>query len=159
MRKEDGRPCVPKPGRADHQNEIGFQINGLSHMIRWLTHQYIGEDGGRSGVGVYGWLIGFIYENRDRDIYQRDLQQQFSVRRSTMTGILQAMEKEGMIIRRPVEWDARLKKIELTEKAVECQERFQRNIAEIEARLSSGLTPEEKETFIRLCEKIRESLA
>ena len=64
-----------------------------------------------------------------------------------------------MIIRRPVEWDARLKKIELTEKAVECQERFQRNIAEIEARLSSGLTPEEKETFIRLCEKIRESLA
>lgn len=159
MKKADGRPCIPKLGRADHQNEIGFQINGLSHMIRWLTHQYSGEDGERSGVGVYGWLIGFIYDNRDRDIFQRDLQQQFSVRRSTMTGILQAMEKDGMIVRRPVEWDARLKKIELTEKAVERQEKFQRNIAEIEARLSSGLTQEEKETFIRLCEKIRESLA
>ena len=159
MKKADGRPCIAKLGRADHQNEIGFQINGLSHMIRWLTHQYSGEDGERSGVGVYGWLIGFIYDNRDRDIFQRDLQQQFSVRRSTMTGILQAMEKDGMIVRRPVEWDARLKKIELTEKAVERQEKFQRNIAEIEARLSSGLTQEEKETFIRLCEKIRESLA
>lgn len=118
----------------------------------------MGEDGGHSGAGVYGWLIGFLYDNRDQDIFQRDLQQQFSVRRSTMTGILQAMEKDGMITRSPVPWDARLKKIELTEKAVARQEKFQQTIAAIEAKLSSGLTPQEKETFIGLCEKIRKSL-
>lgn len=152
--------CGPEVGfrRAEHWDEIGFHINGLSHMIRWLTHQYQGEDGARSGAGMYGWLIGFLYDNRDRDIYQRDLQKQFSVRRSTMTGILQVMEREGMITRRPVEWDARLKKIELTEKAVESQERFQQTIEGIEARISSGLSPEEKETFIRLCGKIREAI-
>lgn len=143
---------------TEHRDEVGFQVNGLSHMIRWLTHQYSGEDGERSGAGMYGWLIGFLYENRDQDIFQRDLQQQFSVRRSTMTGILQAMEKDGMITRRPVDWDARLKKIELTEKAVARQKKFQQTIAAIEARLSSGLTPEEKDTFIGLCEKIRRSL-
>lgn len=152
--------CGPEVGfrRAEHWDEIGFHINGLSHMIRWLTHQYQGEDGARSGAGMYGWLIGFLYDNRDRDIYQRDLQKQFSVRRSTMTGILQVMEREGMITRRPVEWDARLKKIELTDKAVESQERFQQTIEGIEARISSGLSPEEKETFIRLCGKIREAI-
>ena len=144
--------------RMEHRDEVGFQINGLSHMIRWLTHQYVGEDGGHSGAGVYGWIIGFLYDNRDQDIFQRDLQQQFSVRRSTMTGILQAMEKDGMITRSPVPWDARLKKIELSEKAVARQEKFQQTIAAIEAKLSSGLTPQEKETFIGLCEKIRKSL-
>lgn len=158
MQKRDTRPCGGKLERVEHRDEIGFQIHGLSHMIHWITRQYEGEDGQRAGVGVYGWLIGFIYDNRDKDIYQRDLQQQFSVRRSTMTGILQTMEKEGMIIRRPVEWDARLKKIELTEKAIQLQEGFQKNIAEIEARLSSGLTPEEKQTFIALCEKIRKAI-
>ncbi len=149
------------PGGPDitgHKDEIGFHINGLSHMIRWMTHQYSGPDGERSGAGMYGWLIGFIYVNRDRDIFQRDLQQQFSVRRSTMTGILQAMEREGMITRSPVEWDARLKKIQLTEKAIARQEQFHRNIKDIEARLSAGLTPEERETFIRLCEKIGDSI-
>lgn len=150
--------CGAKLERHEHRDEVGFQINGLSHMIRWLTHQYVGEDGERSGAGMYGWLIGFLYDNRERDIFQRDLQQQFSVRRSTMTGILQAMEKDGMITRCPVEWDARLKKIELTEKAVERQEKFQRTINAIESRISSGLTAEEKETFIRLCEKIRLSI-
>jgi len=127
-------------------------------MIHWLTHQYAGEDGEHSGAGVYGWLIGFLYDNQDQDVFQRDLQQQFSVRRSTMTGILQTMEKDGMITRKPVAWDARLKKIELTEKAIAHQEKFQQTIAAIEARLSTGLTPEEKDTFILLCEKIRKSL-
>lgn len=162
MKEEAGkaRPAcgVGEPERPDHRDEIAFQINSLSHMIRWMIHQYGPSDGERSGVGMYGWLIGFIYENRGRDIYQRDLQQQFSVRRSTMTGILQVMEREGMITRSPVEWDARLKKIELTNKAIARQEEFQRNINAIEARLSSGLTPEERETFINLCEKIRESI-
>lgn len=158
MKEKDGNACGPPLKFPEHRGDIGFQINGLSHLIRWITHQYAGEDGPRSGSGMYGWLIGFIYENRDKDIFQRDLQQQFSVRRSTMTGILQAMEKDGMIIRRPVERDARLKKIELTEKAVERQEKFQKNIAEIEARLSSGLTSEEKQTFIALCEKIRRAI-
>lgn len=158
MEEKKAPVCNAGLERHEHRDEVGFQINGLSHMIRWLTHQYVGEDGERSGAGMYGWLIGFLYENRGKDIYQRDLQQQFSVRRSTMTGILQAMEKDGMITRRTVEWDARLKKIELTEKAVERQEKFQRTIKAIESRISSGLTPEEKETFIRLCEKIRASI-
>jgi len=144
--------------RVEHRDEIGFQIHSLSHMIHWLTHQYTGGDGEHSGAGVYGWLIGFLYDNRDQDIFQRDLQQQFSVRRSTMTGILQAMEKDGMITRKPVAWDARLKKIELTEKAIERHKKIQQTIAAIEARLSSGLTPEEKADFISLCEKIRKSL-
>ena len=156
--KKAGRPdCGPHPP-PEHRDEVGFQINGLSHMIRWLTHQYEGTDGEHSGVGMYGWLIGFLYENRDKDIFQRDLQQHFSVRRSTMTGILQTMERDGMITRRPVDWDARLKKIELTEKAVARQQKFQANINAIEARLTSGLTAEEKETFIRLCEKIRKAI-
>lgn len=152
-----GNDCG-KLRRVEHRDEVGFQIHGLSHMIHWLVRQYDGEDGEQSGAGIYGWLIGFLYDNRDQDVFQRDLQQQFSVRRSTMTGILQAMEKDGMITRCPVAWDARLKKIELTEKAVARQEKIQQTIAAIEARLSSGLTPEEKDTFISLCEKIRKSL-
>ncbi len=158
MREKDAGRCDGQLKRVEHRDEIGFQIHGLSHMIKWLTHQYGGEDGEHSGAGIYGWLVGFLYDNRDKDIYQRDLQQQFSVRRSTMTGILQAMERDGMITRHPVEWDARLKKIQLTEKAIQRQERFQQTIAGIEARLSAGLTPEEKASFISICEKIRSTL-
>ncbi len=46
-----GKDCG-KLHRMEHRDEVGFQINGLSHMIRWLTHQYVGEDGGHSGAGA-----------------------------------------------------------------------------------------------------------
>lgn len=148
--------CEAPPRRPEPRDEVGFQITGIARMIHWLIHQHGAEDG--EHAGIYGWLIGFMYDNRDRDIFQRDLQQQFSVRRSTMTGILQTMERDGMITRSPVPWDARLKKIALTEKAVAHQEKFQKAVAAVEARVSSGLTAGEKETFLELCGKIRRSL-
>lgn len=152
------KDCGRLHRRPEPKDNIGFQIGSLSRMIGWLIHQYGGEEKGQAGAGMHGWLIGFLYDNRDRDVFQRDLQQQLSVRRSTMTGILQTLERDGMITRSPVPWDARLKKIELTDKAVAHQEKFQKAIEAVEARVSSGLTQEEQATFLRLCEKIRRSL-
>ena len=63
---------------------------------------------------MQGWIIGYLYQNRDKEVFQRDIQEQFSIRRSTVTGILQLMEKNGLITRSSVERDARLKKLELT---------------------------------------------
>ena len=91
-------------------------------------------------------------------MFQRDIQEQFSIRRSTVTGILQLMEKNGLVTRSSVEQDARLKKLELTQKGIELHERVERSIRQVEDRISNCLTPEEKEEFIRLCEKIRENL-
>lgn len=92
-------------------------------------------------------------------MFQRDIQEQFSIRRSTVTGILQLMEKNGLITRSSVEQDARLKKLELTPRAIELHERIERSVRQVEERISHCLTPEEKETFIQLCEKIRADLS
>nr|WP_306286949.1 MarR family transcriptional regulator [Neglectibacter timonensis] len=107
---------------------------------------------------MHGWVIGYLYENRNRDVFQRDLQEQFSIRRSTVTGILQLMEKNGLITRQSVDEDARLKKIVLTPKAIEQHEQIHRSIRKVEEQLSEGLTPEEKQTFLELCDKIRRNI-
>ena len=98
---------------------IGFDIRTLSILIkRYIdgsaTKQYVDNL-----TGTHGWVIGYLYDNRDHDVYQRDLETQFSIRRSTATGILQLMEKNELILREPVESDARLKKLVLTEKALD----------------------------------------
>ena len=68
------------------------------------------------------------------------------------------MEKNGLITRSSVERDARLKKLELTPRAIEFHERIGRSVRQVEDRISHCLTPKEKETFIQLCEKIRANL-
>ena len=69
--------------------------------------------------------------------------------------VMELMEKNGWITRQSVGEDARLKKIQLTPQAIELHERVVACIHKTEEQLAQGLTPEEKEEFFRLCDKIR----
>ena len=64
-----------------------------------------------------GWVIGYISRNHDRDVFQRDLEENFLIRRSTVSKILKLMEQKDLIRRESVDYDARLKKLVLTPKA------------------------------------------
>ncbi len=51
-------------------------------------------------------------------MFQRDIEREFSITRSTVTNILQLMERKGYIERRSVPQDARLKQLVLTEEGI-----------------------------------------
>lgn len=141
----------------EHREEIGFQVNVLSHRIRQMMNSMEQEE--ESAVpGMQGWIIGYLYSNQDRDLFQRDIQAHFSIRRSTATGVLKAMEQDGLVTRTSVERDARLKKLELTPKAKRLHEAVIGRIIRMEQALSATLSPEEKTEFIRLCGKIRDGI-
>ena len=66
-----------------------------------------------------GWIMRYLYENRKKDIFQKDIEKFFSIGRSTVTNIIQILEKKGYVRRESVEYDARLKKVILTEQGIE----------------------------------------
>ena len=126
---------------------IGFDIRTLSILIkRYIdgsaTKQYVDNL-----TGTHGWVIGYLYDNRDHDVYQRDLETQFSIRRSTATGILQLMEKNELILREPVESDARLKKLVLTEKALDIHKMVEEDRKRTEEQLTKGIDAQELAIF------------
>ena len=96
-------------------------------------------------TGVRGMLLGEIIcaNNENRDVYQRDVEQWFHIRRSSVTAILQGMEQDGFITRCSVEKDARLKRLAATPKGVAYHERIRASIDRFEHELQQGLTPEE----------------
>lgn len=57
-----------------------------------------------------------LLETLHRDIYQKNLEEEFQIRKSTASGILKLMEKNGFIYRESVKEDARLKRILPTKK-------------------------------------------
>ena len=69
------------------------------------------------------------------------------------------MEKNGLIIRQPVPYDARLKKIILTDKAIELHDKIDRDIEEIEKRAVKGISEEELDLFFATAEKIKKNLS
>ena len=77
-----------------------------------------------------------LFQSLKKDIYQKDIEKEFQIRRSTATGILQLLEKNGFVIRETVEWDARLKKLVPTAKAEGVREEILSNIRYMETILS-----------------------
>ena len=107
---------------------------------------------------MQSWIIRFLYEHSEEDIYQRDIEAEFSIARSTATGILKLMEKRGYIRRVSVERDARLKKLELTEAGIRMQEGTIRNINRLESTLRQGISDEDLEVFFRVIRKMRSNI-
>ena len=92
------------------------------------------------------------------NIFQKDLQAAFHIRRSTATGILQIMERDGLLRREPVEQDARLKRLVLTSPAYEQLAQMQQDIIQLEAKATAGLSPEERNTLFTLLSHIIQNL-
>ena len=68
----------------------------------------------------------------------------------TATKLLKDMEKNGLIYREAVPYDARLKRIVATEKAMRYQELIHQSLEETEDRLTSGISPQELAVFFKV---------
>lgn len=90
--------------------------------------------------------------------FQRDIEEKFEIRRSTATGIINLMEKNGLIIREKVDYDARLKKLVLTDKAREINKLVEDDISRIEKTITKGIDEADLEIFCRVVNKMKDNL-
>ena len=97
------------------KREVTFTVRSLSNGIHRLMDSSIAKDW--RITPMQGRFIGFIRRHQS-DVFQRDLEAEFCIRRSTASAILQTMERDGLIRREAVQQDARLKKLVLTPKAL-----------------------------------------
>ena len=63
-------------------------------------------------------IIDFITNHANQEVFQRDIEHEFEIQRSTTTVLLQRMEKKGLIERHTSSKDARQKAVVLTDKAL-----------------------------------------
>lgn len=141
----------------DSTYHVGRMINSLSHQLK-RQMCILEEDSGLTNM--QSLVLHFIaFQTLERDIYQKDVEKAFQIRRSTATGILQWLEKEGYIYRETVERDARLKKIIPTEKTIELHSHIISNIHYMESVLRQGIPAEDLEVCIRVLEQMSANLA
>ncbi len=138
----------------ERSNEIGFAVRRLSNAIRRDVEKEQESMGIKKLKGINGWAIGYFFENRDKDVFQRDFEEKFSIRRSTASRMLKTMEEKGFIERVSVENDARLKKIVLTEQAIENHKKIIESIKAREECLKKGIPESELKIFFKVMEKL-----
>ncbi len=139
-------------------NYVGARLQFLSRAFT-RTHLRVARDMGEEELSMAGGhLIGFLYQNRGREVYQRDIEEALHITRSSVTSLVKLMEKKGYLSRQSVESDARLRKITLTEKGAASFEHTMAAIRQTEDLAVRGLTDEQVETFFSICDIIQENL-
>lgn len=102
-----------------------------------------------------GKMLHFILaRSMDTDVFQKDVEEEYSLRPPTATKILKDMEKNGLIRRETVPYDARLKRIVVTEKGLQYQGMIRESLEETERRLTAGITEDDLATFFRVISRM-----
>ncbi|MGN9020135.1 MarR family winged helix-turn-helix transcriptional regulator [Lachnospiraceae bacterium HCP1S3_C3] len=138
---------------------IGCQVKTLNNMITKKIIAYSSESELDEVTVMHGWILGYLYDNRDEEIFQKDIEKEFEINKSTVTCIIKLMEKKGYIQRQSVEYDGRLKRIRLTDKGEKSHIEALKSIKKVEGILRQNIPDEELDSFFNTINKLKSNLS
>ena len=147
---EDGSP----PFESRH---IGMRVKMLSTLIRRRLNRAC-RDEDDVVTGSNGWILGYLVGHDGQDVFQRDLEEHINIRRATVSKTIGLMVQKGLIERQPCPYDARLKKLVITDKGRRIHENCDHEIMLLEEDLRKGIPPEKLEIFFEVCEMMKDNL-
>lgn len=139
------------------EREVGHEVRVTDYSIKRAVTACLKALGIDEVTAMHGYILGYLSCNSDKDIFQKDIEEHFSVGRSGVTSILTLMEKNGYVTRCSVERDARLKKIVITEKGICASNDIRNTIQKLEQNMKKGISDEEMEVFYSVIQRIRDN--
>ena len=131
----------------DRKDHIGFELRGIQNLISEIMKADREQDS-ICVTQLQHWIIRYLDEHRDQDVFQKDLEEAFQSSRAT----------KGLSERKAVQHDARLKKLNLTESSEEFTRRARQNVERMEALLRKGMMKEEEQVFMETLRRIHHNL-
>lgn len=135
---------------------VGKEIGRLANIIRRELESYSTKC---EYSGAQSKALHFLLTNGSRDIFQKDLEEAYGLRPASASQLLKKMEENGLILRKPLDSDARMKRIIPTEKALAYQDKMIYDLNKLEEKLVEGISPFEQEVFMRTIEKMLQNLS
>lgn len=133
-------------------DKLGLRIYFLTKLIQEKIQDDTKDD---EFTGTQGRVLHYLLGQKDDcDIFQKDIEFEFHIKRSTATELLQSLEKKDYIKRVPASYDARLKKIVLLPKAKALQPNVDKVLENVDDILKQDIASEELELLDELLEKM-----
>ena len=137
------------------KQEERIAMRSIKRLSNGISREMCAAFGSGMFSGAQGRTLHFILaRSMDTDVFQKDVEEEYSLRPPTATKILKDMEKNGLIRRETVPYDARLKRIVVTEKGLQYQGMIRESLEETERRLTAGITEDDLATFFRVISRM-----
>lgn len=137
--------------------DIGKQLATLNNLVRRKIENEMQSDLMKVST-ANGYILFYLHDNQDKDVFQKDFEEAFSITRSTASKILSLMETKGLIARGTVDGDARLKKITMTEMGEQMRQKLIEGRLCMEKTLTEGFAQEELEQLSAYLERMKQNM-
>lgn len=138
----------------EEKTDLVSLIKNLDNHIQRYLHSLYNRKEYQDCSLMNMWVSDFLYDNRDKEIYQKDVEEEFFINRSTASKMLTLMEEKQLIKRSESCHDARLKKIELLPKGYQLHELCISIREQIDRRLTGEIPEEQLQLFKALCRQM-----
>ncbi|MBQ8297949.1 MAG: winged helix-turn-helix transcriptional regulator [Ruminococcus sp.] len=135
-----------------------LEFVAFANVIRRESEKYCHHDCTKEISVPNAKFLAYLYQHQNEDVHQKDLEEAFSVRPSTVSRSLKLLEEQGYVIRTASVYDSRLKKITLTEKSLKIVDSFENVLGNVFGKMTKGIPQEELDGFFETLEKMKRNL-
>lgn len=145
--------------------KIGFELITLGHLLKRerdranedIKNRVLGE--GNNVMCTDLGIIQFLADNKNKEVYQKDIEQFFSLTAPSVSNKLRDLAKKDLVTRTYSKVDTRLKQVVMTEKAEIIDVKMRDEIKNFENGLDALISDEEKEQLLTILSKIKKGLS
>ena len=141
------------------QQEERIAMRSIKRLSNGISREMCAAFGSGMFSGAQGRTLHFLLAHTKSDIFQKDIEEEFGLRPPTATALLKELEQRGLIRKEPVPYDARKKKIVVTEEALQYKNCVLKGLKELDQKLTAGISDEEMQVFFYVTDKMLDNLA
>lgn len=138
------------------KNRVLFEIKSLEKiLVRYMFHDF---DVDNIPSPTQMQIMNYMFENDLDYVYQKDLENVLNLRRATVSGVLQTMEKNGLLKRVIDSNDTRVKKVILNPETKKKFTKKREKILQLEELITKNISDSELENFYIVINKMKNSI-
>ena len=138
-------------------NRLGLALQRIQNTFNRNVDYYarkIGLTG--TQMLIIEYLASFA---QNKSIYQKDIEHEFNIRKSTATNVLRLMEEKDLITKKVDQHDTRFKAIILTEKAIKLKPKITNYFVNSENSYAEILGTDTKNELVKNLQKLNEAIS
>ena len=139
-----------------NRNKVLFEIKSLEKiLVRYMFNDFnINSIPSPTQMQI----MNYMFENNLDYVYQKDLENVLNLRRATVSGVLQTMEKNGLLKRVIDSDDTRVKKVILNPETKKKFAQRKEKLLILENLITKNISNSELETFYIVIDKMKNNI-
>lgn len=130
------------------------EIKELYKLISWNISKPGQYDDNLNHTQIQ--IVFYLLENKS--VCQKDLEKVTHLKKASITGSIDSLEKKGIVKRIQSDSDKRKNTIVLTEKTIKAKDKIDKKLKEVEQKTTKGLSQEEIDSLITIINKMKTNL-